>query len=161
MIIQTYLPDEPVIRAVKTHDRSVFTEHDLGMRREALYPPYVRLANVLVWGKDERAARGLVMRIAEELRVEFGLDAAPMLHPVVETGSAGVEFSSRELLSRPQILGPTPCVIERAKDRYRFHIIVKAPLGCDLSGALSAAVSRAGTRPGVSIAVDVDAYDLM
>ena len=84
-----------------------------------------------------------------------------MLHPVVETGSAGVEFSSRELLSRPQILGPTPCVIERAKDRYRFHIIVKAPLNCDLSGVLSAAVSRAGTRPGVSIAVDVDAYDLM
>lgn len=161
VIIQTYLPDEPVIRAVKTHDRSVFTEHDLGMRREALYPPYVRLANVLVWGKDERAARGLVMRIAEELRVEFGLDAAPMLRPVVETGSAGVEFSSRELLSRPQILGPTPCVIERAKDRYRFHIVVKAPLNCELSGALSAAVSRAGTRPGVSIAVDVDAYDLM
>ena len=101
------------------------------------------------------------MRIAEELRVEFGLDEASMLHPVVETGSAGVEFSSRELLSRPQILGPTPCVIERAKDRYRFHIIVKAPLNCDLSGVLSAAVSRAGTRPGVSIAVDVDAYDLM
>ena len=161
VIIQTYLPDEPVIRAVKTHDRSVFTEHDLDMRREALYPPYVRLANVLVWGRDERAARGLVTRIAEELRAEFGLDATPMLHPVVETGSAGVEFSSRELLSRPQILGPTPCVIERAKVRYRFHIIVKAPLGCDLSGALSAAVSRAGTRPGVSIAVDVDAYDLM
>ena len=84
-----------------------------------------------------------------------------MLHPAVEIGSANGEFSSRELLGRPQLLGPTPCVIERAKDRYRFHIIVKAPLGCDLSGALSASVSRAGTRPGVSIAVDVDAYDLM
>ncbi len=161
MIIQTYLPDEPVIRAVKTHDRSVFTDHDLGMRREALYPPYVRLANVLVWGKDERAARGMVERIAGELRAELGLDDAPMLHPLMETGHAAVEFSSREVLARPQVLGPTPCVIERAKDRHRFHIIVKAPLGCDLSGALSAAVSRAGTRPGVSIAVDVDAYDLM
>ena len=161
VVIQTYLPDEPVIRAVKLHNRSLFTEHDLGMRREALYPPYVRLANVLVWGKDERATRGLVVRIAEELRAEFGLDEAPMLHPAVEIGSANGEFSSRELLGRPEILGPTPCVIERAKDRYRFHIIVKAPHGCDLSGALSASVLRAGTRPGVSIAVDVDAYDLM
>lgn len=77
VVIQTYLPDEPVIRAVKLHNRSLFTEHDLGMRREALYPPYVRLANVLVWGKDERATRGLVVRIAEELRAEFGLDERP------------------------------------------------------------------------------------
>lgn len=162
VIIQTYLPDEPVIRAVKTHDRSVFTEHDLGMRREALYPPYVRLANVLVWGKDERAARGMVMRIAEELRSEFGLGDVFSLNPVdVGAGSAGSVAGNASTLSRPQVLGPTPCVIERAKDRHRFHIIVKAPLDCDLSGALSAAVARAGTRPGVSIAVDVDAYDLM
>ncbi len=33
VIIQTYLPDEPVIRAVRTHDRSVFTEPDRDPRR--------------------------------------------------------------------------------------------------------------------------------
>lgn len=149
VVIQTYLPDEPAIRAVKTHDRSVFTKHDLGMRREALYPPYVRLANILVWGRDERLTRGMVMRIAEELRGEFGLEDSLALHPV------------RDALSRPQVLGPSPCVIERAKDRFRFHIIVKAPLAYDLPGALGAAVGRAGSRPGVNISVDVDAYDLM
>lgn len=162
VVIQTYLPDEPVIRAVKTHDRSIFTDHDLGMRRDALYPPYVRLANILVWGRDERAARGMIDRIAKELRAELGLDDAPVLHPLIEAGrGAGVEFSSRDVLARPQILGPTPCVVERAKDRYRFHVIVKAPLAFELSAAVGAAVSRAGTRPGVRITVDIDAYDLM
>lgn len=162
VVIQTYLPDEPVIRAVKTHDRSIFTEHDLGMRRDALYPPYVRLANILVWGRDERAARGMIDRIAKELRAELGLDDAPVLHPLIEAGrGAGVEFSSRDVLARPQILGPTPCVVERAKDRYRFHVIVKAPLAFELSAAVGDAVSRAGTRPGVRITVDIDAYDLM
>ena len=154
VIIQTYVPDEPVIRAVKAHERGIFTAHDLAMRRDALYPPYVRLANILVWGREERAARSMVERIAGELRSQMGLDASPGLHPL---GGA----ARRPGLDAPQVLGPTPCVIERAKDRYRFHIIVKAPLDYDLSGALSAAVSRAGTRPGVSIAVDVDAYDLM
>ena len=162
VVIQTYLPDEPAIRAVATHEREVFTRHDLSMRRDALYPPYVRLANVVVWSVQERDARSMVMRIADELRSELGLDGEMHLHALDEgeRGASGAGPDD-ELLAQPQVLGPTPCVIERAKDRYRFHIIVKAPLTCDLSSALSAAVSRAGTKPGVSIAVDVDAYDLM
>lgn len=154
VVIQTYVPDEPVIRAVKMHERDIFTTHDLAMRKDALYPPYVRLANIVVWGREERTARSMVERIAKELRSQMGLDASFGL------GSPAGE-SERPGLAEPQVLGPTPCVIERAKDRYRFHIIVKAPLDYDLSAVLSTAVSRAGTRPGVSIAVDVDAYDLM
>ena len=47
MIIQTYLPEDPVIRAVAEHDRSIFTDYDLDQRRDALYPPFVRLVNIL------------------------------------------------------------------------------------------------------------------
>ena len=42
VIIQTYLPDDPVIRAVAAHDRSVFIEHDRAQRAAASYPPFVR-----------------------------------------------------------------------------------------------------------------------
>ena len=143
VIIQTYLPDDPAIRAVAHHDRSLFTEHDLAVRRDALYPPYVRLVNVLAWGRDERAVRAHIGRLADELRRVWGSAA----------------FASDAQV--PVVLGPAPCVIERAKDRYRFHLLVKSPLGYHVSEAIGMALAETGTDPGVSVSVDIDPYDLM
>ena len=137
VIIQTYLPEDPVIRAVAAHDRSIFTEHDMAQRRDVLYPPFVRLTNILVWGKDERATRAYVERVGAALRESL----------VGVTGAI--------------LLGPAPCVIERAKDRYRFHLLVKSPLGYHVSEAIGAALVSVGPKSGISVSVDVDAYDLM
>ena len=142
VIIQTYLPDDPVIRAVAMHDRSIFTDHDHAQRSEALYPPFVRLVNILAWGADERATRTYVERVAAELREDVAARAA---------------YGDSAL----QILGPAPCVIERAKDRYRYHVIVKAPFDYPVSETVGATLASVGAKPGVSVSVDVDAYDLM
>ena len=50
VIIQTYQPRHPAILAVSRHDRSVFSENELAARQEVGYPPFVRLANVIMWG---------------------------------------------------------------------------------------------------------------
>lgn len=146
VVIQTYLPDDPVIRAVARHDRSIFTEHDLAQRREALYPPFVRLVNILVWSKDARRAQDYIGRIARDLKALWRVRA----HEVIANGGAV-----------PQVLGPASCVIERAKDRYRFHLLVKSPVGYHVSEDIDACLQEAGTAAGVSVSVDVDAYDLM
>ena len=138
VVIQTYLPHHPVIRALVRHDRSLLTEPDLAERREAGYPPFTRLANVLVWGRDRGRAE----------------DAADRLAGLTRRAAAEADAAV-------EVLGPTSCVIERAKDRWRYHFIVKCPYGCDVSAILGRAVGELGAVPGVSIAVDVDAYDLM
>lgn len=145
VIIQTYMPDEPAIRAVAAHDREIFSHHDGRSRREAGYPPYVRLARVLVWGADERASREQAMRVGEALRAELGI----------------VDALGGDPMQAPQVLGPASCVVERAKDRWRFHVLVKAPLDYPISAAVAAAVGRVPSRTGISLAVDVDPYDLM
>ena len=61
----------------------------------------------------------------------------------------------------PQVLGPASCVIERAKDRYRFHLLVKSPVGYHVSDDIDACLKEVGSVRGVSVSVDVDAYDLM
>ena len=61
----------------------------------------------------------------------------------------------------PQVLGPASCVIERAKDRYRFHLLVKSPEGYHVSDDIDACLIEVGSVRGVSVSVDVDAYDLM
>lgn len=59
------------------------------------------------------------------------------------------------------VLGPASCVIERAKDRYRFHLLVKSPVGYHVSDYIDACLKEVGSVRGVSVSVDVDAYDLM
>lgn len=151
VIIQTYLPDDPVIRAVARHDRSIFIEHDRAQRLDALYPPFTRLINVLAWGPDERAARSYIEGFARELRALLRVNEFD-LHP---------DDADGRVLDTVQVLGPSSCVIERAKDRYRFHVVIKAPYDYPVSHAISAALERVGAARGISVSVDVDAYDLM
>ncbi len=157
VIIQTYLPDDPVIKAVAKHDRSIFTEHDLAQRAEVLYPPYVRLTNVLVWGPNERAARRYIERLAAEVKKR--IDSLP----VTESMDSSAELPSLvpDARERPVLLGPASCVIERAKDRHRFHFMCKSPVGYHISDCISAALAAIGPEKGISVSVDVDAYDLM
>ena len=146
VIIQTYLPEDPVIRAVAEHDRSIFTDYDLDQRRDALYPPFVRLVNILVWSASRDDAQDYIGRIAKLLKRRWHAAAPDFLR----SGSAV-----------PQVLGPASCVIERAKDRYRFHLLVKSPVGYHVSDDIDACLKEVGSVRGVSVSVDVDAYDLM
>jgi primosomal protein N' (replication factor Y) len=146
VIIQTYLPEDPVIRAVAEHDRSIFTDYDLDQRRDALYPPFVRLVNILVWSASRDDAQDYIGRIAKLLKRRWHAAAPDFLR----AGSAV-----------PQVLGPASCVIERAKDRYRFHLLVKSPVGYHVSDDIDACLKEVGSMRGVSVSVDVDAYDLM
>lgn len=167
VIIQTYLPDDPVIRAVVNHDRSIFTDHDLATRSDAGYPPFVRLVNVVCRGRDEREVSSYIDALASYVRDRLGitgLQERPGREHAGHAGACGAEPGSSLCGGAGEsalVLGPTPCVIERAKDRFRYHFIVKAPIGFEVSFAIASALADTGTRPGVDVSVDVDAYDLM
>ena len=156
------------MRAVAAHDRSIFTEHDFAQRADAAYPPFVRLANVLFWGarKDEvsqaaaRFARELRRAIAEEVQVA-GPAGVPPHSTEGDLPSIAAMNDASDPTRTPVVLGPSSCVIERAKDRWRFHVMVKSPLGYHISDTISHALQRTGAQKGVSMSVDIDAYDLM
>ena len=176
VIIQTYLPDDPVIRAVASHDRSIFTSHDRSQRADAGYPPFVRLSNITCWGASEEAAERYTADLARDLRRIVAATAPERLTTVPHapafrdeaaaagSGSAGPARSlslAGDPTVAPVVLGPTPCVIARAKDRYRFHIVIKSPLGYHISETIAAVLDAHPAPSGMSVSVDIDAYDLM
>src|SRR5450759_2723259 len=59
------------------------------------------------------------------------------------------------------VLGPSPAPLAKVKNAYRWHVLLKAPAGADVSGALWDAMQRTGGQEDVAIAPDVDPSDMM
>ena len=76
VMVQTYEADDVAIRAAATYNRGMFLRAELPKRKLLGYSPYVRMANVLLWGADEHAvateAELLHAQLAELIRNEVG-----------------------------------------------------------------------------------------
>jgi primosomal protein N' (replication factor Y) len=135
VIVQTYWPDHPAIQAAARHEPSVFYEDEQDTRRELGYPPFGRLANILFWGADKAA--------------------------VATAANAWTTALSSEIPDTWSVLGPSPAPISRLKGVWRWHLLVKAPVGARLSEVLSAVERGVSGNRAVSHAIDVDPIDLL
>ena len=135
VVVQTYWPEHPAIRAAAAHDPQIFYAQEEATRRELGYPPFARLVNVLIWG----AAHADVQR--ESAVVHDALAAA--------------------VPDDWQLLGPSPAPLSRVKGIWRWHVLVKAPRDADVSACVGAAIRSLKRVQGVAWAADVDPTDLL
>jgi primosomal protein N' (replication factor Y) len=135
VVIQTYWPDHPAIRAAAAHDPGIFYVEESTARESLGYPPYGRLANVVFRGREQDRVAALAER------------AAKSLISVVPDGW--------------KVLGPSPCALARLKGVFRWHILVKAPEDANITAVLEEGLRDAGKTPGVTVVVDVDPVDLI
>ncbi|MVM54859.1 replication restart helicase PriA [Gordonibacter urolithinfaciens] len=139
VLVQTYEADAAPIRAAAAYDRALFLRDELPKRRMLRYPPYVHMANVLVWGKDEEAVRTSAAALYEGLAAR-----------VRDYGGEGWD-----------VLPATPCVLAKLRGTYRWHLVVKCPLDGDLSGVLLPYFRARKLEREVNVAVDMDPDDLL
>ena len=57
--LQTHQPEHPVMRALIARDREAFYATEIAARESAHYPPFGRLASLVVSGPDKHATEGL------------------------------------------------------------------------------------------------------
>ena len=139
VMVQTYWADSCAIQAAATYDRALFLKDELPKRKLLRYPPYVRMANVLVWGKDERE----VEKAARELSVDIERTVSEQ---------AGGSWT---------VLSANPCTLSRLRGTYRWHIVVKAPAGENVSGVLLPLFRKRKASKTVNVAIDVDPHDML
>ncbi len=137
VIIQTYWSTHPVMEAIKRKDREIYLDSELEEREDALYPPYVRLSNVIAWGKNKAEAEKFINEYACILNEKIA-------H-----------------LEGWHMLGPVDCVRSKVQDRWRFHILLKSPLDSHPGPLLTEVYREIGSSKTLSVAIDVDAYDMM
>lgn len=139
VLVQTYEADNVAIRAAATYDRERFLRAELPKRRILLYPPFVRMANVLVWGRDEPSVRTTAERLFSELEAhirDFGGDGW-------------------------SVLPASPCVLAKLRGVYRWHVVVKCQPEDDLSRVIAPLFRARVPEADVNVAVDVDPNDLL
>jgi primosomal protein N' (replication factor Y) len=78
-------------------------KHELAFRQAANYPPFTRLARLLV--RDAKADRAK----AEAEQVANELDA----------------MLTKRGVPRGSIIGPAPCFFARVRDEYRWQIVIR------------------------------------
>ncbi|MBI1332452.1 MAG: primosomal protein N' [Armatimonadetes bacterium] len=131
VVIQTFNPDTPAIVYAQRHEYLEFFHFCLNERREAHYPPYEKLVNILMSGESRNSVIGLGAKILARLQTFESL----------------------------VVLGPTDCVLERINNRWRRHILVKAPLDFDFD-RIGQALEDVEEK-GVQMVIDVDPFSLM
>ncbi len=104
-IIQTYAPENDVIRYAAHQDYDAFYEYELSFRKGMLYPPFCDICNVGFSGKEERktelAAQGFVSMLQEA---------------VATAGGEGITM---------RVLGVTPAPLHRVSNRFRYRVLIK------------------------------------
>jgi primosomal protein N' (replication factor Y) len=127
--LQTHQPEHPVMRALISGDREAFYSSEIALRERTGYPPFGRLASLVISGGDKHAAETHARKLA---------------------GLAPREDDVR-------VLGPAEAPLAVVRGRYRFRLLVKAPRVFDLSGYLRDWLKAAPKAKGnIKVEVDVD-----
>lgn len=141
VFVQTYAPQHYAVQRAQTHDFIGFYTEEITYRRQLGYPPVARLAAVRFDARDPQAVE------------QFSQAYANLLRPYLQQ-TDGVAM-----------LGPAPAALAKLKDRYRWHLLLKAPTARGLHQLLeqgSDALRRAEVpRNGVHLSIDVDPVNLL
>jgi primosomal protein N' (replication factor Y) len=127
--LQTHQPEHPVMRALIAGDREAFYSAEIEAREKTGYPPFGRLASLLISGADKHATESYARKIA----------AVSPIHDQV------------------RVLGPAEAPLAVVRGRYRFRLLVKSPRNFDLSAYLREWLAVVPKAKGtLKLEVDVD-----
>ena len=133
VLLQTFDPGHPVMRALAAHDRDRFLALEAEERRARHMPPFGRLAALIISAPDADQADGTAAALAR---------AAPHLKGV-------------------DVLGPAPAPLAVLRGRHRRRFLVKTERQVNIQAVLRQWLGGVRTPTAVRIQVDVDPYSFL
>ncbi|HSV29378.1 MAG TPA: primosomal protein N', partial [Candidatus Omnitrophota bacterium] len=130
VMLQTFDPGHPVMRALISGDRDSFIASEAEARRAINMPPYGRLAALVVSGPDAAALDDFTRRLARAAPRVDGFD----------------------------VLGPAPAPMALLRGRHRRRFLIKAARTINLQAMLRDWLAKNSPPHGVRVQVDVDPY---
>ncbi len=140
VFFQTYNPDYYALASAKAQNYDEFYATEIIAREEFDYPPFSQIVRLILSGQNnfraEKSAQEIALRMCTMIE-KYGIS------------------------ERLEVLGPTPCVIERINGMYRFQIIIKNKMGEKGHQFVSSFLNRITMPKDVKLTVDVDPLDIL
>jgi primosomal protein N' (replication factor Y) len=127
--LQTHQPEHPVMKALIVGDREAFYKNEIELRERTGYPPFGRLASLIISAAERHTAEGYGRTLAS---------LAPKDEHV-------------------RVLGPAEAPVAVVRGRHRFRLLVKSPRTFDLSGYMRDWLAAAPKPKGnLQLEIDID-----
>ncbi|MBV8782481.1 MAG: primosomal protein N' [Phycisphaerae bacterium] len=136
VVLQTFMPDDPTIRAALQQDFAGFAKQEFVHRRELRYPPFARMVRIVLRDQNPDKLGEMSDALAGELHAAIG----------------DLPIGMR---------GPSPCAIGRIAGYFRQQIVLSSPKATALQSVLAVLRSRGDLRKSDRIAIDVDPLNLL
>jgi primosomal protein N' (replication factor Y) len=144
VILQTYNPEHFSISAAREQDFISFYHQEIGFRKALNYPPFSRIIQFKISGKDPEKTKSHSRLLGELCRALKKKDAD--------------NYQSIE------IMGPIEASLTRIAQRYRWQILLKSSNAKVLHQYINQLLSGNAadfTRRHVKVAIDVDPFFMM
>jgi primosomal protein N' (replication factor Y) (superfamily II helicase) len=141
VILQTYNPDHFSIVSAKNQDYRAFYEKELLFRKALNYPPFSRMIQIRIYGKDKKKTGEYAKAIGDlclKLKREFNMNSV-------------------------DILGPVEAPVPKIAGRFRWQILLKGKEIKPLHLLARNIMFESGLKGSgdVGVIVDVDPYFMM
>ena len=138
VLVQTFSPDHPAIRAAIRHDYETFARRELPIRKALLYPPFGEMVRIVVRGPVERQAQDFADALGERFKAALkGFDGPHRL------------------------LGPAPAPMAKLRGMYRFHLQLQAQNGPALRDLVRQVASEVPKPDEIQWIADVDPLEML
>ncbi len=132
VIVQTLEPKSPVLRALASFDRDGFFDSENESRRKYAWPPFARLAAVILSAQDERTLASFAHLLRKEMPKQCGVEC----------------------------FGPAVPLLSPLRGRHRRRFLVRAPSNALLQPFLKQWLT-APVPSGLRVKVDIDPYGFL
>jgi primosomal protein N' (replication factor Y) (superfamily II helicase) len=133
VILQSYMPGNAVMQALKGWDRDGFVGAEMLSRNANSMPPFTRFAALIISGVEEAAVSALARNI---------VNAAPRSNDV-------------------RVLGPVPAPIFMLRGKFRYRILIKTARNINLQNFIRQMLGGVKVSSSVKVKIDIDPYNFL
>ena len=133
VVLQTYMPEHSIMRALSSGDRDSFIDAEISARKNTDMPPFSRLAALIISGTNMDEVDEVSRSLSKK---------APKYENVL-------------------ILGPAPAPISIIRGRHRRRFLVRAPKTVDIQQVIVEWLDSISHTKKVRIQTDIDPYSFL
>lgn len=139
VVVQSLAGMSPALQCAARHDFESFAAHEMALRRRLGWPPFARLARVILTFRTESQARREAHRLADLVRQYIVDEKMPA-----------------------EVLGPQSAPLSRLRNNFRYDFLIRCPNASRLMETLSRLRNVGALVPmGKHLTIDVDPVSLL